>query len=158
MELKYRILIGIVVLVVISGIVSSFSGGGGDEQEKLDTDRGNDPAAADAAAESPASAPAPASSTSSTSETSSQEEIETQNRVAAVAKFKAEVVDPSKDPEIIKLTSNLLMKKFDLNADGKIKADEIPDGDLKTELMGYDVDGDGILNVDEFQEYVKNRN
>lgn len=156
MELKYRILIGIVVLVVISGIVSSFSGGGGDEQEKLDTDRGNDSAAADATAESPASAPA--SSTSSTSETSSQEEIETQNRVAAVAKFKAEVVDPSKDPEIIKLTSNLLMKKFDLNADGKIKADEIPDGDLKTELMGYDVDEDGILNVDEFSEYVKNRN
>ena len=142
--------------MVISGIVSSFSGGGGDEQEKLDTDRGNDSAAADAAAES--SAPAPASSTSSTSDTSSQEEIETQNRVAAVAKFKAEVVDPSKDPEIIKLTSNLLMKKFDLNADGKITADEIPDGDLKTELMGYDVDEDGILNVDEFSEYVKNRN
>lgn len=158
MELKYRLLIGVVVLVVISGIVSSFSGGGGDEQEKLDTDRGNDSAAADATAESPASAPAPASSTSSTSETSSQEEIETQNRVAAVAKFKTEVVDPSKDPEIIELTSNLLMKKFDLNADGKITADEIPDGDLKTELMGYDVDGDGILNVDEFQEYVKNRN
>ena len=152
MELKYRILIGVVVLVVISGIVSSFSGGGGDEQEKLDTDRGNDSAAAES------SAPAPASSTSSTSDTSSQEEIETQNRVAAVAKFKAEVVDPSKDPEIIKLTSNLLMKKFDLNADGKITADEIPDGDLKTELMGYDVDGDGILNLDEFQEYVKNRN
>ena len=99
-------------------------------------------AAADATAES-----TPASS-------SSQEE----NRVAAVAKFKTEVVDPSKDPEIIKLTSNLLMKKFDLNADGKITADEIPDGDLKTELMGYDVDGDGILNVDEFSEYVKNRN
>jgi hypothetical protein len=149
MELKYRILIGIVVLVVISGIVSSFSGGGGDEQEKLDTDRGNDSAAADATAES-----TPTSSTSSASDTSSQEE----NRVAAVAKFKTEVVDPSKDPEIIKLTSNLLMKKFDLNADGKITADEIPDGDLKTELMGYDVDGDGILNVDEFQEYVKNRN
>ena len=149
MELKYRILIGIVVLVVISGIVSSFSGGGGDEQEKLDTDRGNDSAAADATAES-----TPASSTSSASDTSSQEE----NRVAAVAKFKTEVVDPSKDPEIIKLTSNLLMKKFDLNADGKITADEIPDGDLKTELMGYDVDEDGILNVDEFQEYVKNRN
>ena len=152
MELKYRILIGIVVLVVISGIISSFSGGG-EEQEKLDTDRGNDSAAADATAES-----APASSTSSTSDTSSQEETETQNRVAAVAKFKTEVVDPSKDPEIIELTSNLLMKKFDLNADGKITADEIPDGDLKTELMGYDVDGDGILNVDEFQEYVKNRN
>tara|TARA_B110000483_G_scaffold189065_1_gene224214 strand:+ start:80 stop:529 length:450 start_codon:yes stop_codon:yes gene_type:complete len=149
MELKYRILIGIVVLVVISGIVSSFSGGGGDEQEKLDTDRGNDSAAADATAES-----TPASSTSSASDTSSQEE----NRVAAVAKFKTEVVDPSKDPEIIKLTSNLLMKKFDLNADGKITADEIPDGDLKTELMGYDVDEDGILNVDEFSEYVKNRN
>ena len=149
MELKYRILIGIVVLVVISGIVSSLSGGGGDEQEKLDTDRGNDSAAADATAES-----TPASSTSSASDTSSQEE----NRVAAVAKFKTEVVDPSKDPEIIKLTSNLLMKKFDLNADGKITADEIPDGDLKTELMGYDVDEDGILNVDEFSEYVKNRN
>ena len=110
-------------------------------------------AAAGATAES-----APASSTSSTSDTSSQEETETQNRVAAVAKFKTEVVDPSKDPEIIELTSNLLMKKFDLNADGKITVDEIPDGDLKTELMGYDVDGDGILNVDEFQEYVKNRN
>tara|TARA_R110002153_G_scaffold238212_1_gene392524 strand:+ start:78 stop:527 length:450 start_codon:yes stop_codon:yes gene_type:complete len=149
MELKYRILIGIVVLVVISGIVSSFSGGGGDEQEKLDTDRGNDSAAADATAES-----TPASSTSSASVFPSCEE----NRVAAVAKFKTEVVDPSKDPEIIKLTSNLLMKKFDLNADGKITADEIPDGDLKTELMGYDVDEDGILNVDEFSEYVKNRN
>ena len=55
MELKYRLLIGIVVLVVISGIVSSFSGGGDEEQKKLDADRGNDSGSAAASSSSSSS-------------------------------------------------------------------------------------------------------
>jgi hypothetical protein len=138
MELKYRLLIGIVVLVVISGIVSSFSGGGDEEQKKLDADRGNDSGSA-----------AASSSSSGTTENI--------KRVTAEAKFKTAVVDPTNDPKILEVSSKLLMSKFDTDGDGKISAGEIPDGDLKTEMMGYDLDGDDILTMDEFQEYVKNR-
>ena len=148
MELKYRLLIGIVVLVVISGIVSSFSGGGDEEQKKLDADRGNDSGSA-----------AASSSTSATSSQEQEQEGTTENikRVTAEAKFKTTVVDPTNDPKILEVSSKLLMSKFDTDGDGKISAGEIPDGDLKTEMMGYDLDGDDILTMDEFQEYVKNR-
>ena len=148
MELKYRILIGIVVLVVISGIVSSFSGGGDEEQKKLDADRGNDSGSA-----------AASSSSSATSSQEQEQEGTTENikRVTAEAKFKTTVVDPTNDPKILEVSSKLLMSKFDTDGDGKISAGEIPDGDLKTEMMGYDLDGDDILTMDEFQEYVKNR-
>ena len=148
MELKYRLLIGIVVLVVISGIVSSFSGGGDEEQKKLDADRGNDSGSA-----------AVSSSSSATSSQEQEQEGTTENikRVTAEAKFKTTVVDPTNDPKILEVSSKLLMSKFDTDGDGKISAGEIPDGDLKTEMMGYDLDGDDILTMDEFQEYVKNR-
>jgi|TARA_R110001592_G_scaffold253664_4_gene516801 hypothetical protein len=148
MELKYRLLIGIVVLVVISGIVSSFSGGGDEEQKKLDADRGNDSGSA-----------AASSSSSATSSQEQEQEGTTENikRVTAEAKFKTTVVDPTNDPKILEVSSKLLMSKFDTDGDGKISAGEIPDGDLKTEMMGYDLDGDDILTMDEFQEYVKNR-
>ena len=148
MELKYRLLIGIVVLVVISGIVSSFSGGGDEEQKKLDADRGNDSGSA-----------AASSSSSATSSQEQEQEATNENvkRVTAEAKFKTTVVDPTNDPKILEVSSKLLMSKFDTDGDGKISAGEIPDGDLKTEMMGYDLDGDDILTMDEFQEYVKNR-
>ena len=148
MELKYRLLIGIVVLVVISGIVSSFSGGGDEEQKKLDADRGNDSGSA-----------AASSSSSATSSQGQEQEGTTENikRVTAEAKSKTAVVDPTNDPKILEVASKLLMSKFDTDGDGKISAGEIPDGDLKTEMMGYDLDGDDILTMDEFQEYVKNR-
>jgi len=148
MELKYRLLIGIVVLVVISGIVSSFSGGGDEEQKKLDADRGND-----------SGSTAASSSSSATSSQEQEQEGTTENikRVTAEAKFKTAVVDPTNDPKILEVSSKLLMSKFDTDGDGKISAGEIPDGDLKTEMMGYDLDGDDILTMDEFQEYVKNR-
>lgn len=144
MELKYRLLIGIVVLVVISGIVSSFSGGGDEEQKKLDADRGNDSGSA-------------AASSSSSAASSQEQEQKGIKRVTAEAKFKTAVVDPTNDPKILEVSSKLLMSKFDTDGDGKISAGEIPDGDLKTEMMGYDLDGDDILTMDEFQEYVKNR-
>jgi len=148
MELKYRLLIGIVVLIVISGIMSSFSGGGDEEQKKLDADRGNDSGSA-----------AASSSSSATSSQEQEQEGTTENikRVTAEAKFKTTVVDPTNDPKILEVSSKLLMSKFDTDGDGKISAGEIPDGDLKTEMMGYDLDGDDILTMDEFQEYVKNR-
>ena len=150
MELKYRLLIGIVVLIVISGIMSSFSGGGDEEQKKLDADRGNDSGSAAASS---------SSSATSSQEQEQEQEATTENikRVTAEAKFKTTVVDPTNDPKILEVSSKLLMSKFDTDGDGKISAGEIPDGDLKTEMMGYDLDGDDILTMDEFQEYVKNR-
>lgn len=149
MDTKTKILIGLVVLVVISAIMSSFSGEGDEEQVELDADRGGNGAAAAAAT----------TVTDSSAETTAAMVVdeETDDRVAAVAKFKSEIVDPLADPQTLEAATKLMMKKFDLDDDGKISASEIPDGDLKTEMMGYDLNGDDILSMDEFREYTKNR-
>lgn len=151
MDTKTKILIGLVVLVVISAIMSSFSGEGDEEQQvELDAGRGGNGAAAAAAT----------TVTDSSAETTAAmvvDDEETDNRVAAVAKFKSEIVDPLADPQTLEAATKLMMKKFDLDDDGKISASEIPDGDLKTEMMGYDLNGDDILSMDEFREYTKNR-
>ena len=147
MDTKTKILIGLVVLVVISAIMSSFSGEGDEEQVELDADRGGNGAAAVTTV------------TDSSAETTAAMVVdeETDDRVAAVAKFKSEIVDPLTDPQTLEAATKLMMKKFDLDDDGKISASEIPDGDLKTEMMGYDLNGDDILSMDEFREYAKNR-
>jgi ABC-type Na+ efflux pump permease subunit len=149
MDTKTKILIGLVVLVVISAIMSSFSGEGDEEQVELDADRGGNGAAAAAAT----------TVTDSSAETTAAMVVdeETDDRVAAIAKFKSEIVDPLADPQTLEAATKLMMKKFDLDDDGKISASEIPDGDLKTEMMGYDLNGDDILSMDEFREYAKNR-
>lgn len=149
MDTKTKILIGLVVLVVISAIMSSFSGEGDEEQVELDADRGGNGAAAAAAT----------TVTDSSAETTAAMVVdeETDDRVAAIAKFKSEIVDPLADPQTMEAATKLMMKKFDLDDDGKISASEIPDGDLKTEMMGYDLNGDDILSMDEFREYAKNR-
>lgn len=148
MDTKTKILIGLVVLVVISAIMSSFSGEGDEEQQvELDADRGGNGAAAAAAT----------TVTDSSAETMVVDDEETDDRVAAIAKFKSEIVDPLADPQTLEAATKLMMKKFDLDDDGKISASEIPDGDLKTEMMGYDLNGDDILSMDEFREYTKNR-
>jgi len=150
MDTKTKILIGLVVLVVISAIMSSFSGEGDEEQQvELDAGRGGNGAAAAAAT----------TVTDSSAETTAAMVVdeETDDRVAAIAKFKSEIVDPLADPQTLEAATKLMMKKFDLDDDGKISASEIPDGDLKTEMMGYDLNGDDILSMDEFREYTKNR-
>jgi len=149
MDTKTKILIGLVVLVVISAIMSSFSGEGDEEQVELDADRGGNGATAAAAT----------TVTDSSAETTAAMVVdeETDDRVAAIAKFKSEIVDPLADPQTLEAATKLMMKKFDLDDDGKISASEIPDGDLKTEMMGYDLNGDDILSMDEFREYAKNR-
>ena len=149
MDTKTKILIGLVVLVVISAIMSSFSGEGDEKQVELDADRGGNGAAAAAAT----------TVTDSSAETTAAMVVdeETDDRVAAIAKFKSEIVDPLADPQTLEAATKLMMKKFDLDDDGKISASEIPDGDLKTEMMGYDLNGDDILSMDEFREYAKNR-
>lgn len=149
MDTKTKILIGLVVLVVISAIMSSFSGEGDEEQVELDANRGGNGAAAAAAT----------TVTDSSAETTAAMVVdeETDDRVAAITKFKSEIVDPLADPQTMEAATKLMMKKFDLDDDGKISASEIPDGDLKTEMMGYDLNGDDILSMDEFREYAKNR-
>lgn len=142
MDTKTKILIGLVVLVVISAIMSSFSGEGDEEQVELDADRGGNGVVTDSSAETTAAMVV---------------DEETDDRVAAIAKFKSEIVDPLADPQTLEAATKLMMKKFDLDDDGKISASEIPDGDLKTEMMGYDLNGDDILSMDEFREYAKNR-
>ena len=43
---------------------------------------------------------------------------------------------------------------MDLNKNGKLEESEIPDGEYKTEVFGYDLDGNGVLDLEEFKEYM----
>jgi len=43
---------------------------------------------------------------------------------------------------------------MDLNKNGKLEESEIPDGEYKKEVFGYDLDGNGVLDLEEFKEYM----
>lgn len=156
MDLKFKILIGIVVIIIISGIISSFSGGGGDG-DGTDTNGGGgtDDGEDDGTDDANGGGSSTESGSSQTRDNYNREYNE--DRVTAMAKFSSKVADPLNDAKILEISTKLQMNKFDIDGDGKVSANDIPDGDLKTELMGYDVDGDDILTEDEFREYVKHR-
>ncbi len=149
MDLKFKILIGIVVIIIISGIISSFSGGGDGDGTDTNGGGGTDDGEDDANGGG-------SSTESGSSQTRDNYNREyNEDRVTAMAKFSSKVADPLNDAKILEISTKLQMNKFDIDGDGKVSANDIPDGDLKTELMGYDVDGDDILTEDEFREYVK---
>ena len=66
-------------------------------------------------------------------------------------------MDPSQLAEVQLMASKLAFNNLDINEDNKISADEIPNGDLKDELFGYDLDEDGVLNLSEYHEFYLNR-
>lgn len=76
-------------------------------------------------------------------------------RLAVEAKFKNQVMDPS--PQVFDTAARMSFNTLNTDSDELITADEIPDGDLKTEILGYDVNGDGNIDLDEYKEYFKNR-
>lgn len=156
MDLKIKILIGLVVIIIISGIISSFSGGGdGGDTDTNGGGGGTDTDSGGGTDDGTDDANGTDESSSSSRDNYNKEYNE--DRVTAIAKFTSEVADPLNDAKVLEMSTKLMMNKFDIDGDGKISASDIPDGDLKTELMGYDLDGDEILTVDEFREYVKHR-
>lgn len=76
-------------------------------------------------------------------------------RLAVEAKFKNQVMDPS--PQVFDTAARMSFNTLNTDSDELITADEIPDGDLKEEILGYDVNGDGNIDLDEYKEYFKNR-
>ena len=66
-------------------------------------------------------------------------------------------MDPSQLAEVQLMASKLAFNNLYINEDNKISADEIPNGDLKDELFGYDLDEDGVLNLSEYHEFYLNR-
>lgn len=157
MDLKIKILIGLVVIIIISGIISSFSGGGdGGDTDTNGGGGGTDTDSGGGTDDGEDDANGGGGTDESSSRDSYNKEYN-EDRVTAIAKFTSEVADPLNDAKVLEMSTKLMMNKFDIDGDGKISASDIPDGDLKTELMGYDLDGDEILTVDEFREYVKHR-
>lgn len=76
-------------------------------------------------------------------------------RLAVEAKFKNQVTDPS--PGVFDTAAKMSFNTLNANRDEMITPEEIPDGDLKEEILGYDVNGDGNIDLDEYKEYFKNR-
>lgn len=76
-------------------------------------------------------------------------------RLAVQGKFKNQVMDPS--PQVFDTAARMSFNTLNTDSDELITADEIPDGDLKEEILGYDVNGDGNIDLDEYKEYFKNR-
>jgi hypothetical protein len=66
-------------------------------------------------------------------------------------------MDPSTLAQVQQMASKLSFNNLDINEDNRISTDEIPDGDLKDNLFGYDLDEDGVIVLDEYQEFFKNR-
>ena len=132
---KKEIGIAVIVIIILSVISSFFSG------SKKDT--GSD---------EPKVAP-----TDDEPQVVSMSTEDMENKVIE-AKFGGSAgMDPSTLAEVQEMASKLSFNNLDINEDDRISADEIPDGDLKDELFGYDLNEDGVLDLDEYQEFFKNR-
>ena len=66
-------------------------------------------------------------------------------------------MDPSTLAQVQQMASKLSFNNLDINEDNRISTDEIPDGDLKDKLFGYDLDEDGVIVLEEYEEFFKNR-
>lgn len=42
---------------------------------------------------------------------------------------------------------------MDLNKNEKLEESEFPDGEHRKEIFGYDFDGNGVIDLEEFKEY-----
>ncbi len=153
---RYKKEIGIaVIVIIILSIISSFSGGSKkvEPQEESMESTGDEPQ--EESTGSTGDEPQVASSMDGKRVASmGREAVE---RTVVEAKFMNNIVDPSTLAEVQQMASKLSFNNLDINEDNRISADEIPDGDLKDELFGYDLDKDGVIILEEYQEYFKNR-
>ena len=143
---RYKKEIGIaIIVIIILSIISSLSSGSKDDESTASTD---DESTASTDDESTASTGG--KQVASTG----REDVE---RAVVEAKFMNKITDPSTQVEIRQLASKLSFNNLDINEDNRISADEIPDGDLKDELFGYDLDKDGVIILEEYEKYFENR-
>ena len=143
---RYKKEIGIaIIVIIILSIISSLSSGSKDDESTASTDD-----------ESTASTGGKQVASTGGKQVAStgREDVE---RAVVEAKFMNKITDPSTQVEIRQLASKLSFNNLDINEDNRISADEIPDGDLKDELFGYDLDKDGVIILEEYEKYFENR-
>ena len=150
---KKEIGIAVIVIIILSIISSFFSGSkkdtGSDEPKVVSTD--DEPQVV--------STPSTASTASMGGNKVALMSREDMENTVIEAKFGGSAgMDPSTLAEVQEMASKLSFNNLDINEDDRISADEIPDGDLKDELFGYDLNEDGVLDIDEYQEFFENRN
>ena len=151
---RYKKEIGIaIIVIIILSIISSLSSGSKDDESTASTD---DESTASTDDESTASTGGKQVASTGGKQVAStgREDVE---RAVVEAKFMNKITDPSTQVEIRQLASKLSFNNLDINEDNRISADEIPDGDLKDELFGYDLDKDGVIILEEYEKYFENR-
>ena len=145
---KKEIGIAVIVIIILSIISSFFSGSKKDESIALTVDgpevalTGDGPEVA---------------STGDGPEVASMSREDMERTVVDVKFGGSASIDPSKLAEVRLMASKLSFNNLDINEDNRISADEIPDGDLKDELFGYDLDKDGVLVLSEYHEFFLDR-
>lgn len=153
---RYKKEIGIaVIVIIILSIISSFSGGSKkvEPQEESMESTGDEPQ--EESTGSTGDEPQVASSMGGKQVASmGREDVE---RAVVEVKFMNKITDPSTQVEIRQMASKLSFNNLDINEDNRISTDEIPDGDLKDELFGYDLDEDGVIVLEEYEKYFENR-
>ena len=158
---RYKKEIGItVIVIIILSIISSFFSGSkkdestastGDGAEVASTGDGAEVASTDDGAEVASTMRTGGNQVASMS----SEDME---RTVVDVKFGGSAsVDPSTLAQVQLMASKLSFNNLDINEDNRISVDEIPDGDLKDELFGYDLDEDGVLVLSEYHEFFLKR-
>jgi hypothetical protein len=141
---KTKLGVAIVVIIILS-LISSFSSG-----SKKDTESDESQVAS--------TGDEPQMPSMSGNQVASMSREDMENTVIE-AKFGGSAgMDPSTLAQVQQMASKLSFNNLDINEDNKISTDEIPDGDLKDELFGYDLNEDGVLDLDEYREFFENRN
>lgn len=141
---KTKLGVAIVVIIILS-LISSFSSG-----SKKDTESDESQVAS--------TGDEPQMPSTSGNQVASMSREDMENTVIEAKFGGSAVMDPSTLAEVQEMASKLSFNNLDINEDNKISTDEIPDGDLKDELFGYDLNEDGVLDLDEYREFFENRN
>ena len=151
---RYKKEIGIaVIVIIILSIISSFFSGSKKDEPIVSVD--DEPQVASTASMDGNKVVSTASMGGNKVASMSREDME---NTVIKAKFGGGAgMDPSQLAEVQLMASKLSFNNLDINEDNKISADEIPDGDLKDELFGYDLDEDGVLDLSEYHEFYLNR-
>ena len=149
---RYKKEIGItVIVIIILSIISSFFSGSKKDESTASTGDGAEVASTDDGAEVASTMRTGGNQVASMS----REDME---RTVVDVKFGGSAsVDPSTLAQVQLMASKLSFNNLDINEDNRISVDEIPDGDLKDELFGYDLDEDGVLVLSEYHEFFLKR-
>jgi hypothetical protein len=154
---KKEIGIAVVVIIILSIISSFFSGSKKDESTALTGD-GPEVASTGDGPEVASTGDGPeVASTGGGLQAASMSREDMERTVVGVKFGGSASIDPSKLAEVQLMASKLSFNNLDINEDNRISADEIPDGDLKDELFGYDLDKDGVLILSEYHEFFLDR-